>query len=405
MFIHFGMNTFSNREWGEGTEEEKLFNPAHLDCRQWAKTARDAGFKYLILTCKHHDGFCLWPSRFTEHSVKNSPWKDGRGDVVAELASACREFGVKMGVYLSPWDRNQHCYGDSPAYNEYFRNQLTELLSNYGDIAEVWFDGACGEGPNGKRQEYDWNSYYAVVRRLQPNALIAICGPDIRWVGNEDGFAHETEWSVVDGRWHPAECDVSIRPGWFYHPDQDAQVKSLDHLLDIYYRSVGLNSVLLLNVPPNRDGLIADPDVARLREFRAELDRIFATDFLKGAAAVADSEAAGHPAAAAVDGDPGTWWCPAGDARTGTLELILAQPATFDLVLLQEEIAEGQRVQGYRVEALVDGTWRDIGQATTIGHKKLDRIDPVTASRVRVTITASRGVPLLSRVGLFARAR
>jgi len=256
MFLHFGINTFTDREWGDGKEDPKLFNPIELDARQWVQVAKDAGFKYMILTAKHHDGFCLWPSEYTEHSVKNSPWRAGKGDVVRELADACQEAGMKMGIYLSPWDRHEQTYGDSPVYNQYFRNQLTELLTNYGEISEVWFDGACGEGPNGRRQEYDWQSYYEVIRKLQPNAVIAICGPDIRWVGNEDGVARETEWSVQDANpvihkdiegkvWYPAECDVSIRPGWFWHKSQDDKVKSLEHLLDIYYKSVGRNRTLL----------------------------------------------------------------------------------------------------------------------------------------------------------------
>lgn len=404
MFVHFGINTFTNREWGEGNEDPGLFAPTRLDCRQWVQVAKEAGFKVIILTAKHHDGFCLWPSAYTEHSVKRSPWRDGRGDVVAELSQACREAGVKLGLYLSPWDRHEPTYGDSPAHNAHFRNQLTELLTNYGEVAEVWFDGACGEGPNGKRQEYDWNSYYEVVRRLQPNALIAICGPDIRWVGNEDGFAAETEWSVQNGRWHPAECDVSIRPGWFWHPEQDAQVKTLEHLIDIYYRSVGHNSVLLLNVPPNRDGLIPEPDIARLREWRRVLDETFAVDHASGATVTASAADPDHPAAALVDGDPETYWSPPAGTRTATLTIELKQAARFDVTMLQEYIALGQRVEGYTIEVADGNGWRRIVEGTTIGHKKLDRFEPVSAQRVRLAITASRGTPLLRRFGLFKAA-
>ena len=276
-FAHFGINTFTDREWGDGKEDPGLFNPTDFDARQWAAALHAAGVKLLILTAKHHDGFCLWPSRFTEHSVKNSPWRNGQGDVVREVVDALREREIRVGLYLSPWDRNQPWYGDSPKYNEYFRNQLGELLGNYGVIDEVWFDGACGEGPNGKKQEYDWTSYYALVRERQPAALIAICGPDIRWVGNESGVARENESSVVqrDGHlaWHPAECDVSIRPGWFYHPAEDAKVKSLPTLVDIYFKSVGRNSVLLLNIPPDRRGRIADADVVRLQELDPRLSK------------------------------------------------------------------------------------------------------------------------------------
>ena len=400
MFLHFGVNTFTDREWGDGTEDPGIFNPTELDTRQWVQAAKDAGFKYMILTAKHHDGFCLFPSKYTEHSVKNSPWKNGGGDVVRELADSCREAGLKLGLYLSPWDRHEPSYGDSPAYNQHFRNQLTELMTNYGEVAEVWFDGACGEGPNGKRQEYDWQSYYEVIRRLQPDAVIAICGPDIRWVGNENGVARETEWSVQEPNpdrhlhatgkvWYPAECDVSIRPGWFWHADQDAKVKSLEHLLDIYYKSVGRNSVLLLNVPPNNRGLIADPDVQRLREFRAVLDQTFATDFAEGKSAVN-----------AVDGRGDTYWSPADDTTEGVLEVDLGEPVTFNVAMTKEYIAFGQRVEAYSIEAWDGQVWKNIAEGTTIGHKKLDRFPDVTASKLRLTIRRSQATPLIRAFGV-----
>lgn len=412
MFLHFGVNTFTDREWGEGTEDPGVFDPKRLDARQWASVAREAGFRYVILTAKHHDGFCLWPSRFTEHSVKRSPWRGGKGDVVREFSRACRDAGLKMGLYLSPWDRHEPSYGDSPAYNRHFRDQLTELLTDYGEVAEVWFDGACGEGPNGKKQEYDWPSYYETIRRLQPEALIAICGPDIRWVGNEDGFAHETEWSARPGDpamhgtsrevWYPAECDVSIRPGWFWHAGEDSKVKPLEHLMDIYFRSVGRNSVLLLNVPPNRDGLLADPDVERLRAFRAERDHLPARDLARRRPARAESAAPAAPASAAVDGRPATHWSPAGDATTGWIEVDLGRPATFGVSMVQEQIREGQRIEEYAVEALVDGAWREAARGTTVGHKKLDRFEPITASRVRLRVPRARAVPLVRSFGLYA---
>ena len=296
-FVHFGVNGFTDREWGTGKEDPKIFNPTEFDARQWVSACKAAGMKLLILTAKHHDGFCLWPSKYTEHSVKNSPWKNGRGDIVRETADACREAGLQFSVYLSPWDRHEKTYG-SEAYNDYYKNQLRELLTNYGPITEVWWDGACGEGPNGKRQVYDWDGYIALVRQLQPKAVIFGMRPDVRWVGNEDGLARQSEWSVLPaaGRgdrrgkdlgnrkylvgaeqlvWYPAECDVSIRPGWFYHAKQDDKVKSLAHMLDIYYRSVGRNSVLLLNIPPDRRGRFHENDVARLKELRAVLDETF----------------------------------------------------------------------------------------------------------------------------------
>ncbi len=410
LFLHFGMNTFTDREWGEGNEDPQLFNPSQLDAAQWVQMAKECGFRYLILTAKHHDGFCLWQTRYTEHSVKNSPWRMGKGDVMREFARACHSAGLKVGFYLSPWDRHERTYGDSPAYNRYFINQLTELLTQYGEVAEVWFDGACGEGPNGRRQEYDWQGYYEVVRKHQPKALIAICGPDIRWVGNEDGYAAETEWSVQDavpafhgnvtGKvWWPAECDVSIRPGWFYHQHEDDKVKTLSHLLDIYFKSVGRNSVLLLNVPPDRRGLLPDPDVARLREWRAALNRIFASDLARRRTARASSALRGHEASRALDGSKDTYWVPR--EMPASLEVDLRKPTTFNIVELKEYIADGQHVEEYSIEALTTAGWQEVKRGTTIGHRKLDRIAPVTATRVRVNLLKARATPLLRAFGLY----
>ena len=305
-FIHFGINTFTGKEWGTGKEDPKLFNPTALDAKQWVKACKDAGIKQVILTAKHHDGFCLWPTKTTEHSVKNSPWKDGKGDVVKEVADACKELGVGFGVYLSPWDMNNATYG-TEAYNDLFIDQLTELLTQYGKVDEVWFDGANGEGPNGKKQVYDFERWYAHIRKLQPQAVIAVSGPDVRWVGTETGHGREEEWSVVpvgkknkfnegsqtkvdtppsgdmmgsvlgsrsqlrDGdalKWYPAETDVSIRPGWFYHESQDKKVKTPEYLKEIYFHSVGRNGVLLLNIPPDKRGLITDFDLAALKNWR-----------------------------------------------------------------------------------------------------------------------------------------
>jgi len=323
-FVHFGMNTFTDREWGQGTEDPKLFAPTDFDAGQWVDAVKAAGIRGLIVTAKHHDGFCLWPSRFTEHSVKNSPWKGGQGDVVDEVAAACRKAGLKFGVYLSPWDRHEPSYGDSPRYNEHFKNQLRELLTNYGEVSEVWFDGACAEGPNGKRQVYDWAGYYALIRELQPGAVISIMGPDTRWIGNEAGVTREREWSVIpvvgfddlpdeknpggiahldaqaadlgsleriaavartEGRliWYPGQVDVSIRPGWFYHAAEDEKVKILDHLLDIYYTSVGGNAQLLLNIPPDKRGRVHENDAQRLRELGDRLRDTFAVNLASGA--------------------------------------------------------------------------------------------------------------------------
>jgi len=410
MFLHFGINTFTDREWGEGDEDPSLFNPTELDAGQWVQVAKDAGFRLLILTAKHHDGFCLWQSRYTDHSVKRATWRNGKGDVLRELAAACAEAGLQLGVYLSPWDRHEPTYGDSPAYNRYFMNQLAELLTDYGDIAEVWFDGACGEGPNGKRQEYDWQAYYDLIRQRQPNALIAICGPDIRWVGNEDGYAGETEWSVQEPNptfhgnrtipvWWPSECDVSIRPGWFWHAREDDHVKSLEHLLDIYFKSVGRNSVLLLNVPPDRRGLLAAPDVQRLREFRRALDAAFAENLAQGNDVLGSPSQEGSSPTNAVDGNPSTFWLPA--TTTPTLEVDLKRPTTVNIVATQEFIAEGQHIEAYCVDALVNGSWQEVHRGTTVGHKKLDRIAPVTATRFRLRVLASREVPRIRSFGLY----
>ncbi len=412
MFLHFGMNTFTNREWGEGTEDPALFNPVRLDAGQWARAAREAGFKYLILTAKHHDGFCLWPSKYTRHSVQYSKWRDGQGDVVREVSQACHDYGLKFGFYLSPWDRHEPTYGDSEAYNRHFVHQLEELLTGYGPVAEVWFDGANGEGPNGKKQVYDWQAFYATIRKHQPEALIAVSGPDIRWVGNEDGFAHETEWCVQPANpvyhgavkgdvWWPSECDVSIRPGWFWHAAEDRTVKSLDHLLDIYFRSVGHNSVLLLNVPPNREGLLADPDVQRLQEFKEARERIFAHDLARGHHAHASSEERHAPVRHAVDGRPSSFWSPREGDSAPFIEVDLGRNRVFNIAMTQEWIAEGQRVQGYRLEACQDGVWRPVTEGTTIGHKKLDRFPLVHATRVRLVLMRALARPQIRSLALY----
>ena len=404
-FAHFGMNTFTDREWGEGNEDPKLFNPSDFDARQWATVLRGAGVRLLILTAKHHDGFCLWPSRYTEHCVRNSPWRGGKGDVVREVVDALREKQIRVGLYLSPWDRNQPTYGDSPNYNEYFRNQLRELLTNYGPIDEVWFDGACGEGPNGKKQAYDWPSYYALIRELQPQALIAISGPDIRWVGNESGVARENESSVVrqgtNFVWYPAECDVSIRPGWFYHAAEDSKVKSLATLIDLYFKSIGRNSALLLNIPPDKRGRIADPDGARLTEFRAFMDRLYATDYAKNAAITASSrrDASGHERNL-IDSNLSTCWTPAEGKNTGYVEFDLGQSWTFNVARIQENIAFGERVQAYRVEVFEGDKWRTITAGQVIGHKQLRCFPTVTARRLRLVIERASAPPAIAEFGL-----
>jgi alpha-L-fucosidase len=430
-FAHFGMNTFTDREWGDGTESPSLFNPGDLDARQWVRAFKDAGMKMLILTAKHHDGFCLWPTATTTHSVKSSPWRNGAGDVVADVSRACREAGLAFGVYVSPWDRHEASYGDSPRYNEYFRAQLRELLTGYGDVAEVWFDGANGEGPNGKRQVYDWPSYYRVVRELQPKAVIFGMAPDVRWVGTESGDGRETEWSVIpltlrDAAairagsphplddafapgdltaadlgsreairaasvlaWYPAETDVSIRPGWFYHAAQDARVKAPQKLLDIYFSSVGRNGVLLLNVPPDKRGLVSDADAASLAGMRDLIERTF-------------GGGAPPPAPARVGG---------ASTAPVAFESMVTGGAAFDVAMLQEEITQGQRVEAFRLELCAAGECREFARGTTIGHKRLLRFPEVrvapaeSGARVRLTIEQSRGIPVIARLSVHAMAR
>ena len=394
LFLHFGINTFTNREWGDGTEDPSIFNPAALDANQWATTARNAGFRTLVLTAKHHDGFCLWPTATTRHSIASSPWRDGNGDVVRELVDACRKHGLHVGLYCSPWDRNHPAYGDSQRYNEVFRQQLTELLTGYGAIHQVWFDGANGEGPNGKRQIYDWPRTFEHVRSLQPNAVIfSDAGPDIRWVGNERGVAGETNWSMIrstsvpfpgvsgdgiiealqnghaDGDvWRPGETDVSIRPGWFHHPAEDASVKSVDDLVTIYFSSVGRNSKLLLNVPPTREGLLHSVDTERLLGMRYALDAMFHAD---SAAQLSDVtfRAVG--------------------TRQALAEARIASPSEISIIELREHIEQGQRVARWSCEFDNGDGWREVAAGTTIGYKALRRITPMTAKRVRVRILDS----------------
>lgn len=412
-FLHFGINTFTGREWGDGKENPALFNPTDFDAEQWVRSLKEAGFKMAILTAKHHDGFCLWPTKTTGHSVAASPWKDGKGDVVRELRDACDKYGIKFGVYLSPWDRNASCYGDSPKYNEFFIEQLTELLTNYGEVHEVWFDGANGEGPHGKKQEYDWTAILSTIRRLQPRAVTAIMGDDVRWVGNERGLGRETEWSAtvltpgtyarceeqnkalgvkatskdLGGRdmlvnakelfWYPSEVDVSIRPGWFYHQQEDNQVKSLKHLTDIYFKSVGYNSVLLLNIPPDQRGRISDADVNRLKEFADYRKEIFADNRVKGGLKA--------------------WTARPGDTRVYQLK----PKSEINVVMLREDISKGQRMEAFTVEALTADGWKEIAKGTTVGYKRLIRIPAVEARQLRVKVDACRLAANISEVAAY----
>ncbi len=433
LFLHFGVNTYTDREWGTGKEDPKVFNPERLDTRQWVRAAKAGGFKIVILTAKHHDGFCLWPSQYTDHSVRSSPWRSGKGDVVRELADACREAGLKLGLYLSPWDRHEATYGDSPRYNEYYRNQMAELLSNYGPIAEVWFDGACGEGPNGKRQEYDWKGFRALVRKLQPEAVMfSDAGPDVRWIGNEQGIAGEPCWAAADPNevpypgapgddviralqhgdpggtvWRPGESDVSIRPGWFWHKREDGRVRSVDNLVDLYFKSVGRNSLLLLNVPPNDQGLLSDTDVQRLAQFRTRLDGIFRKDLAlrkKASAGNTRGRDTAFAPARALDGDDDTYWATDDSVTSSWLEIDLGRPERFNVAGVQEAIALGQRVESYHLEYWDGTSWKEIVRGSTIGHKKLDLFSPATAQRVRLVIDKALACPAISSFSLYFMA-
>ena len=425
MFVHIGLNTFTNREWGDGSEDPALFNPRRLDARQWARAARQAGFGTLILTAKHHDGFCLWPTATTSHSIAASPWRDGKGDLVREFVDACRAEGLGTGIYLSPWDRNHPAYGQGDAYNDVYVAQLTELLSGYGPMREVWFDGANGEGSNGRRQNYDWQRIHATVRRLQPEAVMfSDAGPDLRWVGNEDGSAGSTCWSQVDPArvpapgatdswtldalqqgdpdgsvWRPAETDVSIRPGWFWHAQETAEVRSPDNLLGLYFSSVGRNSKLLLNVPPNRDGLFDAADLAALEGWHARREALFSRNLLQTAQVRASD---GEDAAAVLQ--PATaqrhWQAPT-TARSGWLEFELAEPLCFDVVRLQEAIEHGQHIAGWRLQTEHAGQWRTTAWGTTVGHCHLLRIAPVTTRHLRLLIDFAYAQPRIASIGLF----
>jgi alpha-L-fucosidase len=441
-FVHFGLNTFYDREWGTKEYRAEVFNPSALDARQWAKTIKDAGAKMMIVLAKHHDGFCYWPSEYTDFSVKNSPWKNGKGDLVAEAAAACKEFGLKLGIYLSPWDIQSPIYG-TDEYNTYFKNQLRELLKNYGEVSEVWFDGACGEGPNGKKQIYDWNGYYAVIRELSPNAVIAIMGPDVRWVGTESGYGRETEWSVVPASdnmleqiasgsqqaetsgvfiptdemyqedlgsreklknakaliWFPSEVDVSIRPGWFYHEKEDSLVKSPEKLVDIYFSSVGRNSMLLMNISPDKRGLIPEKDIQHIRAMKAFLDSTFSENIAANASI--SSISPNKNFSTLTDDDNSTFWTTENGTTTAAIEFKFSKEQEFDCVMLQENFRKGQRVEGFEVKAEIDGKFEKIAEGTTIGFKRLLRFNPVVTNHVQFVITAARDCPEISTFGLF----
>lgn len=433
MFVHFTVNTFTDKEWGYGDEKESVFNPTALDCRQWAKVASEAGMKGIIITAKHHDGFCLWPSALTEHSVKNSPWRNGQGDVLKELKQACDEYGLKMGIYLSPWDRNSAVYG-TPDYLIYYRNQLRELLTNYGDIFEVWFDGANGgDGYYGGAREtrridnktyYDWQNTHKIVRELQPLAVMfSDAGPDVRWVGNERGMGSLTNWCLLnraemypggdfarilgagheDGNyWVPAEVDVSIRRGWFWHKSQDSLVRSPENLMELYYSSIGRNSNLLLNVPPDTRGLLHENDVKSLIGFKALREKEFSLELAKGKKIKASGTRSKEFSASNMnDGNPETYWASRDDLTSADIIIDLGAETEVNRILLQEYIKLGQRVQEFKVEALVNREWQQLIDGTTIGYKVIRKFPLVKTSKIKFTITKSKACPVISNIELY----
>jgi alpha-L-fucosidase len=434
-FVHFTVNTFTDKEWGFGDEAESVFNPTDFSAEQIVQTAKAAGMKGLILTCKHHDGFCLWPSKYTEHSVKNSPWKNGHGDVVREMSDACKKAGLKFGVYLSPWDRNRADYG-TPEYLTCYRNQLRELLTNYGPVFEVWFDGANGgDGFYGGAREtrtidrknyYDWPATRQMVRELQPLAcMFSDAGPDVHWIGNERGIAGETFWDTLNpaGRypgsdaaglnsgerngtdWMPGECDVSIRPGWFYHAKEDAKVKTPEQLLDLYFKSVGRGASLLLNLPPDRRGRITDADVQSLKEFRKRLDAIFSKNLAAGAQVTASNVRGNDKSFAAknvLSGNEKKYWSTDDAVTTPELVLDLGKPTTFNIVSLREFLPLGQRIEAFALDQWKDGQWIQFAAGTSIGSQRLIRGDFVTTRKVRLRITQAPVCPALAEFGLFA---
>ncbi|HCW07413.1 MAG TPA: glycoside hydrolase family 29 [Cytophagales bacterium] len=435
-FVHFTTNTFTDKEWGYGDEREDVFSPTEFNPKQWVSVLKETGFKGMILTCKHHDGFCLWPSKYTEHSVKNSLWRNGKGDVVKEVAEACKEAGLKFGIYLSPWDRNHTAYG-SPEYIEYYRNQLKELFTFYPDVFEMWFDGANGgDGFYGGKREtrkidgriyYDWPTTLRLVRQFNPSVIFfSDAGPGVRWVGNENGVVGETNWNTItpdtlyagkggiekllnEGNengthWIPAECDVSIRPGWFYHAKEDSLVKTPEQLFDIYLKSVGRGSLLLLNIPPDRRGLFHENDVNSLKGFRELLNREFKTNLAKDAnvkASAVRGEDENYSAKNLIDNNEQTYWTTDDDVTSASFEMIFDKTTTIKYLVLKENIALGQRVKSFSVECWNDGSWKKISEATTIGHKRILKFDSVKTNKLRVNILESKACPVISAVEIY----
>lgn len=435
-FIHFGLNTFNDREWGYGDSDPKTFNPTRLDCEQWAETLVKAGMKGVIITAKHHDGFCLWPFAETDYNISNTPYKNGKGNIIGELSAACKKYGLKFGVYISPWDRHEASYG-TPDYIPYYTAQWKDLLTNYGDLFEAWFDGANGGdgwyGGAKEKRTIDRRTYYnyprinAMIDSIQPQVIIfSDGGPGCRWMGNEKGIAAATNWSFLRGKdvypgypnsqelqnghadgdqWTAAECDVSIRPGWFYHPEQDSQVKTPEQLVDIYYRSVGRNGTLLLNFPVDRDGLIHPIDSANAVKFHEIITKELSNNLVAGISPeVTNSRGGQFTPAAMTDDDYDTYWATKDGMTTADITFQFKKPQRINRLMLQEYIPLGQRVKAFSVEYRSDGKWLPIDpgeETTTIGYKRLLRFKSITAEAVRIRITDARGPLCINNIGIY----
>ena len=434
-FIHFTINTFTDKEWGYGNESPELFNPTELNADQWAKTAKDAGMKQLILTAKHHDGFCLWPSKYSEHTIANSPYKKGNGDLVKEFVDACRKYGLKVGLYLSPWDRNHADYGNEK-YITYYRNQLREILTQYGEINEIWFDGANGgDGYYGganetrkidERTYYDWPTTIKLVKELQPNIKIfSDAGPDIRWIGNEDGFAGETFWSPIHSdslvigksnadylntgdangnKWIVGQCDVSIRPGWFYHAKEDDKVKSVAQLIEIYEKSVGRNALLLLNLPPDRRGLIHENDVDTLIAFNEMIGKTFGNNLLDDSRIDVsnyrnkNAKYSGHNVLTNENSD---LWVTDDDVSSATLTISLPSAKYLSRIILEEPIKYGQRIENFEINIVEGSCIKSIYKGTTIGHKRIVSFDSTLADKIEIKLKSLQGPVMLSKISAY----
>lgn len=443
-FFHFGMNTYTDREWGTGTESPSLFCPEKMNALQWVRAIKKAGMKGAILTCKHHDGFCLWPSRYTDRTVAASPYKDGKGDIVREVSEACEKEGIKFGIYLSPWDLSHPSYGFGKSYDDYYVKQLTELLTGYGEIFSVWLDGACGEGTNGKKQIYDWDRYYETIRSYQPGACISVCGPDVRWCGNEGGQTRVAEWSVVPQRlsrvetikalsqqedseefrtrkisskdedlgsrqalleeeeliWYPSEVDTSIRPGWFYHSHEDDKVRPLEELLQIYYNSVGGNSTLLLNIPPGPDGLLAAPDLERLDQIGAYLQKAFQDNLGKTAQIFVDW-GEGELPLDQISKDDGTFFQTPEGITGADFVFCWPEPVCIRHIVMKEHIPMSQRIENFEISAFIENEKQVLAIGSAVGYKKIVKIEPVKTQVLNIRMLDARVSIAMEFIGVY----